>query len=433
MWDERTYQKLQDAPCEELVSRFGVSHGMLLLVLSRSGDGCRAMRDLVRDCHETPHRKAQLRSRGWQLFRGLIERGIVEVNDRAKVDSASGQGARKLRLNIELQEDFSLHHALSLFLIDVLPLLDEASPDHALDVLTLCESIVEDPDAILRKQVDRLKTDVLAEMKEQGLEYDARMEKLDAIEHPKPMREFLYDQFNAFAARHPWVEQENVRPKSIAREMFERYDSFADYVKRYGLQRSEGLLLRHLSQTWKVLSQTVPEGAKTEAVIELETYFRELIRGVDSSLLEEWERMQNPDFVAEVSPDKPERRLPPDITRDRVEFARLVRFAMHAILQDVVAGDWEAIAQRTGKTEREIDEAFRAYEDARGRFRLDPEGRSAKHTHLEDEGGICHVEQVLVDAEDLNDWEVCVDVDLVASRERGEVVLSGLAVIPIGS
>ncbi|WP_221031110.1 DEAD/DEAH box helicase [Actomonas aquatica] len=433
VWDERTYQKLQDAPCEELSSQFGVSHGMLLLVLSRPGDGCRAMQRLIRDCHETPHKKEQLRRRAWQLFRGLIERGIVEPQRR--LDGASGPmaGGRKLRVNVELQEDFSLHHALSLFLIDTLPLLDVTSPDHALDVLTLCESIVEDPDAILRKQIDRAKTEALAEMKEQGLGYEERMDKLDAIEHPKPLRDFLYDRFNEFAAKHPWVEQENVRPKSIAREMFERYDSFADYVKRYGLQRSEGLLLRHLSQTWKVLSQTVPAAAKTEEVEELEVYFRELIRGIDSSLLEEWERMQNPDFEAAETPDKPQRKTPVDITRDAKAFLRLVRFAVHGVLQDANAGDFETIAQRTGSEALAVEDAWRPYFEASERLRLDPEGRAAKHTHIEEDGSIWHVAQVLIDGEGLGDWELRLDVDLAASRETGDVVMRWDGVAPIGS
>ncbi|MGH7958513.1 MAG: DEAD/DEAH box helicase [Opitutaceae bacterium] len=285
-WDAKTFERLRTAPAEELVSRFDVSHGMLLLVLSRDGDGCRAMQRIIRDSHETDHRKRALRKRAWQLFRALVDRKIVEIlgarvsrspsevkavpitpeSDAAGTRAVPGS-TRKLRVNVELQDDFSLHQALSLYLIDTLPLLNRESPDYPFDVLTLCEAIVEDPDAILRRQVDKLKTDKMAEMRASGVQYEERMEKLDQIEHPKPLREFLYDTFNAFAAAHPWVNQENVRPKSIAREMFERYMSFADYIREYGLQRSEGLLLRHLSQVWKVLAQTVPATAKTEPVV----------------------------------------------------------------------------------------------------------------------------------------------------------------------
>lgn len=426
VWDEKTFTKLQTAPCEELSSKFTLSHGTLLLVLSRSGDGCRAVRDLVATSHETDHRKNQLRRRAWQLFRGLLDRKIVDWIP----PTAAG---KKLRVNIELQDDFSLHNALSLYLLDTLPKLPADAADRALNVLTLCEAIVEDPEIILRKQVDRLKTDAMAEMKADGVAYEERIEKLDTIEHPKPLREFLYDSFNAFAAAHPWVEQENVRPKSILREMFERYDSFSDYVKRYGLQRSEGLLLRHLSQTWKVLSQTVPQEVKTEEIIELETYFRELIRGIDSSLLEEWERMQDPDYAAEEIGEKPARPSFSDITTDTKEFTRLVRFAVHSILQDAMARDSEAIVDRVGGDLRAVSDAFDHYVDDRGWFRLDPEGRSAKHTHIEDEGEVWTVAQVLVDYEDLNDWELRVEVDINASRELGSVVLRWEGLGPVGS
>jgi hypothetical protein len=298
----------------------------------------------------------------------------------------------------------------------------------------LCEAIVEDPDQILRKQVDRLKSEKLLEMKEAGVPYEERMEKLEEIEHPKPLREFLYDTFNAFAAAHPWVGTENVRPKSIAREMYERYVSFADYVRTYGLERSEGLLLRHLSQTWKVLSQTVPATAKTEPVREMEEYFRVLIRGIDSSLLEEWERLKDPDYVAEEVGEKPARPRTLDVTQDRAAFLRQVRLAVLAFLQDVAARDAEAAAERAATTARTVEDAFTPYFAERGRFRLDPEGRSAKHTHVEEEAGAAELQlaQVLVDPEDANDWEARFTVDLAASRTAGEPVIRFLQVARVG-
>lgn len=464
-WDAKTFERLRTAPAEELTSRFEVSHGMLLLVLGREGDGCRAMQRLIRDSHETEHRKRGLRKRAWQLFRALVDRKIVEISPAAQpLPPASSSAVEttaprsKLRVNIELQDDFSLHQALSLYLIDTLPLLDRASPDYPFDVLTLCESIVEDPDAILRRQVDKLKTDKMAEMRAAGAQYEERMEKLEQIEHPKPLREFLYDTFNAFAAKHPWVEQENVRPKSIAREMFERYMSFADYIRDYGLQRSEGLLLRHLSQVWKVLSQTVPTAAKTDEVIEMEDYFRELIRGIDSSLLEEWERLRNPDFIAAATTgdgsDKPARPASFDLTRDVASFRRLVRTAIFGFLQDVAARDWESAASRLATGEaggtlegvpmspeaKRIEAAFNPYFDARLRFRLDPEGRSTKHTHWTDDGGIATdggpqwaVAQVLIDSAEANDWEARFTVPLAASRAENRAVVRFETVAAIGT
>lgn len=448
-WDAKTFERLQTAPTEGLVSRFEVSHGMLLLVLSRETDGCRAMQRLIADSHETAHRKRALRKRAWQLFRALVDRKIVEIIPRAERQGGSGEGSeRKVRVNVELQDDFSLHQALSLYLIDTLPLLDRTSPDYPFDVLTLCEAIVEDPDAILRRQVDRLKTEKLNALKAEGVPYEERMEKLEAIEHPKPLRDFLYETFNAFATAHPWVDQENVRPKSIAREMFERYLSFADYVRDYGLERVEGLLLRHLSQVWKVLAQTVPENAKTDEVVEMEDYFRELIRGVDSSLLEEWERLRHPEFVAAETADKPVRPASFDVTRDVASFRRLVRTAIFGFLQDVAAREWQSAWSRlqTGAATvaaegepisadaRRLEARFEKYFVARGRFRLDPEGRATKHTHWQEnrEAGGWEIAQMLIDAEEHNDWEARFVVSLAASRTENRPVVQFVGLEAVG-
>jgi superfamily II RNA helicase len=437
-WDAKTFERLMVAPSEPLVSRFDVSHGMLLLVLGRDADGCRAMRQIIADCHESPHKKRALRRRAFQLFRALLDRKIVEWIP----PEPSG---RKLRVNVALQDDFSLHQALSLYLIDTLPLLDRASPDYPYDVLTLCEAIVEDPDQILRQQISKLKGEKIEELKAAGVPYEERMEKLEEIEHPKPLREFLYDSFNAFAAAHPWIDQENVRPKSIAREMYERYLSFADYVREYGLQRGEGLLLRHLSQVWKVLSQTVPDAAKTEEVVEMETYFRELIRGIDSSLLEEWERMRNPDFVVTAETDKPARPAAFDVTRDTAGFRRLVRTTIFGFLQEVAARDWESAASRLAMGEatvlaenelgsaeaKRLERAFAGYFEAHTRFRLDPEGRAGKHTHFEADGSAWSVAQVLIDAAEANDWEARFTVSLADSRAQGRPMVTFAGVQPV--
>src|SRR5882672_19375 len=279
-WDKNTFARLIVAPPEKLISRFQVTHGMLLNVLGRNGDGCRAMQQLIARCHDTPRQKQAHVRRAWQLFRSLLDRKIVEIVP----PDAEG---RYLRVNVELQEDFSMDQALSLYLFDTIPLVDPQQPDYALILLTLVESIVEDPDIILRKQLDKVKDQKMAEMKMEGLDYDKRMEELEKLEYPKPNREFIYSTFNTFADKHPWVGQENIRPKSIAREMFESFRSFADYIKIYDLQRAEGLLLRHLSSVHKVLKQTVPDAAKNDQIREMELYLGTMIRQVDSSLLDE--------------------------------------------------------------------------------------------------------------------------------------------------
>jgi hypothetical protein len=262
-WDVNTFTRLMNAPPEALVSRFQLSHGMLLNVLSRREDGCRAMQRLIRESHEPEAAKPAHRRRGWQLFRGLVARHIVEFVPRTP------EGA-KLRVNVDLQDDFSMDQTLSLYLLETIPLLDPDSPTYALDLLTLVGSILENPELILRRQMDRIKDRAVAQMKADRMEYEQRMEELEKLKYPKPLRDFVYDTFNAFADKHPWVGEENIRPKSIAREIFETCASFAEYVMEYDLERSEGLLLRHLNSVYKVLSQTVPDATKTDEVLEIE-------------------------------------------------------------------------------------------------------------------------------------------------------------------
>jgi superfamily II RNA helicase len=427
-WDLETFKRLIKAPPERLTSRFQVSHGMLLNVLSRSGDGCRAMRALIRDSHEPDRAKKAHFRRGWQLFRALVDRGIVEILP----PDAEGHA---LRVNVELQDDFSMNQTLSLYLLETIPLLDPQAETYPLDLLTLVESILEDPEIILRRQLDRLKGRKVAEMKAEGLDYDQRMEELEKLEYPKPLRDFVYSTFNAFADRHPWVGEENIRPKSIAREMFEGFRSFSDYVQEYDLERVEGLLLRHLNSVYKVLSQTVPDGVKTDTVVEMELYLRDMLRQVDSSLLEEWERMQNPGYVprgaapAELRPPRPEE--PPDVTRDARAFTAAIRTRVFAFLREWSIGQDEAALDvidypNDGDGEPWTAERLRAAREAHrvehGGLRLDPEARNLRHTSVtpSDDGGSWRVQQMLVDTEGVNDWVAELDVDLATSREAGE-------------
>jgi hypothetical protein len=434
-WDEQTFQRLIVAQPERLVSRFQVSHGMLLNVLSRKGDGCQAMRRLIRACHEPERAKEVHRKRAWQLFRALVERGIVEFH---------AEGEAKLRVNVALQDDFSMNQTLSLYLLDTLPLLDAEAPEHALNVITLVEAILEDPDIILRKQLDRLKTKRMAEMKQEGIEYDQRIAELEKLEYPKPQREFIYGTFNDFADKHPWVGTENIRPKSIAREMFEDYRSFADYVRDYDLQRSEGLLLRHLNSVFKVLAQTVPDAVKTDEVREMELYLGAMLRQVDSSLLDEWEKMRDPNY----RPDETQDLRPPgaeaadrDITRDKKAFTAAIRNRIFTFLRSLVLGEFdEAITQLaedavaeeapwdgdnepwTAERLRTLMDAFRA---DHGGIRLDPEGRNLRHTYVipDETTKTWRIQQMLVDPEDHNDWVAEYEVDLEASKESGRPVL----------
>ena len=435
-WDLGTFKRLIGSPPEALVSRFHVSHGMLLNVLSRRGDGCAAMRQLIRDCHEPEGARPAHRRRAWQMFRALVARRIVEFVPRTEEGST-------LRVNVDLQDDFSMDQALSLYLLETIPLLDPDSPDYALDLVTLVESILENPELILRRQLDKIKDRAIAQMKADGLDYDQRMAELEKLEYPKPLRDFVYTTFNAFADRHPWVGEENIRPKSIARDMFEQFRSFAEYVLDYDLQRAEGLLLRHLNSVYKVLSQTVPDGVKSDDVLEMEVYLQTLLRNVDSSLAEEWERMRDPDYQPmAVAGARGEQIKPPgaeaadeDITHDTRTFTATVRTRIFTFLRAWSTGNREAAlaaldnrdaAGGGGWTVETLQAALDAYGAEHGRMRFDPEARNLRHTYVSpsEDGRTWRVQQMLIDPDGHNDWVAEFEVDLAASRDARQPVIA---------
>jgi hypothetical protein len=419
-WDKATFERLVSSEPEPLESRFQVTHAMLLQVLGRPEGGCRAMKDLVKDSLETPPRKRQHKKHALELLRSLYQAGIIEFRS-----AADGGG---VRLNAELQEDFSLFHALGLYIVDAVERLSTESPTYALDVLTLVESIVEDPEVILRMQVDKLKTQKLLELKAAGVEYEERMQELDKVEHPKPNLEFLLDSFSAFSKDHPWVSREVLKPKSIAREMLESLQSFSGYVKEYGLSRSEGLLLRYLSEVYKTLQQTIPELARTPEVDEVIEYLGTLVRGVDSSLIDEWERLRNPTYVPKDRADD-EEGAADDITRNTRLFTALVRNHLFSMLRALQERDYETILDLVEPGDLlpdapSLERAVRPLFDEGLAIQLDADGRSPRNTVVEPAGDVWHVTQnILVDGE-VSEYTIRGRVDLVRSaRERRPVFL----------
>jgi superfamily II RNA helicase len=421
-WDRSTFDRLVSSPPEPLVSRFAVSHGMLLNVLSRER-GCSAMARLLRDCHDTEPTKRALGRTALQMFRSLIDAGIVE--------RSPGRG---VVVNTDLQHDFSLNHALSLYLLETIELLDRASETYALDLLTLVESILENPELVLLRQLDQLKTEKMAELKAAGIEFEARIAELEKLEHPKPNREFIYDTFNAFAKKHPWLGQENIRPKSVARDMFEKFQSFSEYIKEYGLERGEGLLLRYLSDVYKTLMQSVPAQDKTAEVDEIVTYFGAIVRAVDSTLLDEWERMragevEQGDLGIDTAPVAPGET---DVTANEKEFTVLVRNATFAIVRALARKDWngavgsiEAGAWTADRLAAELAPFFAEHPA----LRTDPKARNPENTRVvSKEDNVWRIEQILVDPEEANDWALVFAIDLDRSRAEARPVLELLRV-----
>jgi hypothetical protein len=308
------------------------------------------------------------------------------------------------------------------------------------------ESILESPELILRKQLDRVKSEKMFEMKMAGIEYEERMIELEKLEHPKPNRDFIYSTFNAFSAAHPWVGQENIRPKSVAREMYETFQSFAEYIRDYDLQRVEGILLRYLSEVFKVLEQTVPDSVKTDEVRAMAVYFGTMVRQTDSSLIDDWEKMRSnsvgPRPVSDDAVEPPQMKvrtltsegLDPDITRDKKAFLLIVRNEVHRLVRALANKDYESAAsmiscdpneeRSQAWTAEEIERSLSPYFQEHQRICTDPQARFPQHTEVVMSEGEWLVTQTLVDPSDNNDWFIHLRVDLLRCKQDSRLVLS---------
>ena len=397
-WDGDTLARLSSGTPETLQSSFSVSHAMLLNVLGRPGDGCTAMKRLLTDNHEP--RRAQRRHirRAVAVYRSLLETEIVELDP--------------LRINIDLQDDFRLNQPLSLFVVEAVEALDSEAPDHHLQVLSLVESILEDPLVVLLAQKDKLKDALVNEMKAAGVEYAERMDRLEEVTWPKPEAEFIEPAFAIFARHHPWVGRDTVSPKGVVREMLEFAETFNQFVVRYGIKRSEGQLLRYLSDCYKTLIQTVPAGALTDDLADVVEWLGAMIRRVDSSLIDEWERLRTPD-AAESEPTPPESY---DITANERAFGVLVRNELFAVVTSL------ATRRQLNFEVAGVEEYF----DAHDAIEIDAEARSSRWVTIDLSRGLAT--QTLCDPEGYMEWVLEAEVDLEASRREDRAVVTPVRV-----
>jgi len=429
-WNDKTLVKLRDSEPEALVSRMAVNHGLLLNVLSQK-NGCLAARRLLRASHEPPARRRQLLRQGMSMFASLVSSQILAVDGHT------------VRVNADLQEDFSLNHALALYALEALEALDPEHEQYALSVLSVLESIVESPGTILHAQVARLKTLRMNELKAQGVEYEARIEELEKIEHPKPEADFIYETFNLFSKKHPWVTGHDIAPKSIARDMYEQVLSFNDYIKEYGLARAEGVLLRYLTDVYRALKQTVPEKFKTEEVLDLEEWLGAEVRQVDSSLLDEWERLEQVSSGADLSPQAALAAAPPpDITRNQRAFEIMIKNASFRLVRAMAGRDSERflsiLEELAGDDLREpgtdepltalgIERLLEPYWAEHPSLLVDANARSSARVSIErSPNELWQVRQTLSDPEENHDYAFSFVVDLSASRQSERLVMRWL-------
>src|SRR6516165_400401 len=317
-WGQPTFERLVAADPEPLTSSFKVTHAMVLNVIARPGDAFAAMKHLLTDNHEDRAARRRHIHRAIEIYRALLAGGVVE-----RLASPDAEG-RFVRLTVDLQYDFALNQPLSPFALAAISLLDVDSPSYALDVLSVIESTLDDPRQVLSAQQFRARGEAVAQMKADGVEYEERMELLDDVTYPKPLEDTLDGAYDIYRRGHPWVLDYSLSPKSVVRDMYERALTFPEYVAFYGLPRSEGLVLRYLADAYKALRQTVPDEAKTEELTDLIEWLGEIVRQVDSSLLDEWERLRDPSASASVDAGA----RPATVTSNIRAFRVLVRNAL---------------------------------------------------------------------------------------------------------
>jgi len=426
-WDRTTFERLREKEPEPMESRFEPTFGLLVNLLQSEtgqvGGGYGRLVEMIGRSHGNDYVRAKHRRRAAQRFRTLRAAGLVELR---RVEGFRGAHVRPAP---GLQRDFSVFHTLALYLLDTLPRIPSDRETYALDVLSMVESILEDPDVILWKQLDRAKGLAVAEMKAKGMEYDERMAELEKVEYPKPNRDFVYATFNEFAAKHPWVGQENIRPKSIAREMVERFMTFADYVREYELQRSEGLVLRYLSETYKTLVQTVPETYRDDALLDVIAFLRGTVRGVDSSLIDEWERMRDPSYQAAAQADPRAALGPPPLWADPRAFAARIRNELHALLVALARKDLDAalaaLAPGTDWTPARLEAELAPYWAAHPRIDTTPAARRPHHTFVKELGPRrWEAVQRIVDEAGEVDWAIVCELDLSGPHDPDRPLLT---------
>lgn len=418
-WGEPSFRKLIDAEPETLTSHMQITSAMMLNVIGRGGDVFGNVRALVYDNHEPRQRQRELALRAIGIYRTLLESGVVEQTDTGEI-----------RLTVDLQPNFALNQPLSPFALAAFELLDRdpqagtGTGSYALDMISIVESTLDDPRAILGQQEFQARGEAVAAMKREGIEYDERMELLEEVTYPKPLDELLTAAFETFSAAQPWIRDFELHPKSVVRDMYERAMSFGEYVAFYKIARSEGVVLRYLSDAYRAASQTIPEELKDEDLRDLIEWLGELVRQVDSSLLDEWEELlhgvlQDPDEEPIVPP------APKRLTSNVRAFRTLVRNELFRRVQLAAREDVDALA--------ELDPSFGAdaWSDALDGYFADHDeiltganARSSQLLLLTEGAAEWTVRQILDDPAGDHDWGISATVDLAASDEEGAAVVT---------
>ncbi|WP_058038708.1 RNA helicase [Rhodococcus sp. KB6] len=423
-WSEATFDRLVAASPEPLVSRFSVSNSMLLNVIARPGNCFDAMRHLLEDNHESRPAQRKHILKAISLYRGLLSAGIVE-----RLDEPDEYG-RMARLTMDLQRDFALNQPLSPFALAAFELLDVESDSYALDVVSIIESTLDDPRQVLMAQQHFARGEAVAQMKADGIEYEERMELLEEVTWPKPLSDLLFPAFEMYRGGHPWITEFALSPKSVVRDMIERAMTFAELISHYGLTRSEGLVLRYLADAYRALRQTVPTEARTEELEDIIEWLGELIRQVDSSLLDEWESLTDPGAEADTEEVAFGADIPRPISANPRAFRVMVRNAMFRRIDLASRRQWNELESlEDGIDAAEWEEQLLPYFEEYATIGTGPSARGPALFQVTEEGEFWRVRQVLEDPEGDHGWALLAVVDIPESDAAGEIVFDELSVV----
>ncbi len=420
-WSEETFERLVTAAPEPMVSRFAVTNSMLLNVIARPGNCFEAMRHLLEDNHEP--RPAQRRHilRAVRLYRALRDAGVVQ-----QLPEPDDTG-RYARLTVDLQRDFALDQPLSPFALAAFELLDRDSPNYALDMVSLVEATLEDPRQLLMAQQHKARGEAVAEMKAEGIEYDERMELLEEITWPKPLADLIEAAYDTYRAGHPWLSEFAPAPKSVVRDMVERAMTFTELISYYELARSEGVVLRYLADAYRALRRTVPEAARTEELDDLTEWLGELVRQVDSSLLDEWEQLTGAGAETDAEQLAFGAETVRPITANERAFKVMVRNAMFRRVELAARRRWAELAELSPGPDWETD--LQPYFAEYGTLGTGPDARGPQLFRIEQRPGFWQVRQTLDDPSGDHGWAIIATVDLAESDAAGEVVFDEVTVV----
>ncbi|UTM46989.1 DEAD/DEAH box helicase [Glutamicibacter mysorens] len=418
-WGEKTFEKIVEAAPETLKSSFQVSHSMLLNLLEREDNAFEAAVRLLSENHETPAAQRKLKKRAIGILRELI---ATEVVVRREQPDEYGNW---YELTVHLQQNFALNQPLSPFALAALDLLDPDSASYALDVVSVIEATLEKPRQVLSGQEKKARGEAIAAMKAEGMDYNDRMNALDEVTYPMPLAEKLENAFEQYRSGAPWLADFELAPKSIVRDMYERAMGFSDFVQYYQLARSEGVLLRYLTDAYKALRQTVPQDALREDLEDLIEWLGEMIRQIDSSLLDEWEELSRGELHEETETAPPP--APEKLTSNVRAFRVMVRNEMFrrvklfADEQDKALGELDEHSGFDADTWADaMDDYFEEHDD------IDdgPAGRSSQLFIVKElPHRTWEVRQIFADPSEHHDWGITATISLDDSDEAGEPVV----------